>query len=236
LEPVSAGNPYQYYGLGVEMLFEVPFLTPPPVDDAPSPVNIYYLGGSTCMFLTMMLQMTGYNVLDPGEPLVSFPMISVVARNNRIMNVTEEVWYSSQQTPSGTWFSITDYPYGWGADNSVLTDTFFEALDLVLYFAALPSADFETPSPTQAPTASPTTGCAGDDDVGSNSSNSGREVTIHKGVLAVAIIVPAVVTGVVTYLFLTFVVTKTDVDRTVSSGAINNSPFHGNAANPQDAL
>jgi CubicO group peptidase (beta-lactamase class C family) len=240
LEPVSPGNPYQYYGLGIELLFEDPPLSPPmPVSSAPAPITIYYLGGSTCMFFTLMLYLSDYNIMNPSEPLVSVPMISAVARNNRIMNITQEIWQETQQVPSGTWYTLTDYPYGWGADNSALTDTFFEALDLVLYFAGLQPSAFETSMPTHAPTSNP--GCnddvAGDDSIiSSNSNSSADKISISKGVLSVAVIIPCIAVGAATYLFMK--VTQDAKDRSVQASAstpssVNMVPISSTAtANP----
>eukprot|EP00042_Codosiga_hollandica_P029636 m.165631 g.165631 ORF g.165631 m.165631 type:complete len:122 (-) comp53123_c0_seq3:368-733(-) len=42
LEPPESGNPTQFYGLGVELIFTNPPTTPPTTPD--SPVAIYYMG------------------------------------------------------------------------------------------------------------------------------------------------------------------------------------------------
>ena len=146
-------------------------MSPPAV--SPPPVAIYYMGGSECMFFTLMLYMSTYNVMAPQSPLVTVPMLSAVARNNRIMNITEKAWLSAQNQSQGTWWQLTDYPTGWGATNSDFTDTFFEALNLALYFASFSSVSSVTATPT------------------TNDSNS-HDITLNKGVVIAIGIVPAI--------------------------------------------
>ena len=135
-------------------MFANPYYSPPPHAQAVPPDTIFYLGGSECGFLSIMMYNSSTNLFT-GAPLTTLPVISIAARNNRIMNVTLSVWKAAQQVPSGTWYQLTATPDGWGASNGALTDTLYEAADLAVYFAAMPSLSSVTSSPTAAPTGPP---------------------------------------------------------------------------------
>ena len=181
LEAPFPGQPVQYYGLGIEMMFEIPPTSPPDVASPPSPAAIYYFGSSECMFVAMVLYMSTYNVFAPLSPVVTVPMLSVVGKNNLIMNITESVWLSTQNQSQGTWWQLTNYPYGWGGDPS---SPLLQAFNLALYFAS-----FSTVSPVSVP---PTN----DDD-----SSHSYDITLNKGVVVAIGIVPAILC-----IFLTSVV------------------------------
>ena len=51
----------------------------------------YYMGGSMCQFFTIAIYNGTTNPFT-GQPLISLPMLSVAARNNRILNVTQADW------------------------------------------------------------------------------------------------------------------------------------------------
>eukprot|EP01031_Cornospumella_fuschlensis_P033494 gene33494-40525_t len=148
-------EPVQYYGLGTEMMFAQVYESLPPLPSPtsaplPPPIYTYYMGGSVCTFFSVVVVNSTENFFT-GEPLITLPMLSLVARNNRIMNVTEQVYQEAMASSTGTWFSLTGWPTGWGAANADLTDTFLEALNLGMYYAALPYTP-TSPAPTAAPT------------------------------------------------------------------------------------
>ncbi len=194
---MEEGYPIQYYGLGIEMLFQNPYLTLPSVNsNIQTPISIYYMGGSMCTFFTMMIYNTSYNYFT-GQPLQTYPMISAVARNNRILNITQQSYHQVPNLLKGSWFTITDFPYGWGSSNGDLTDTFYEALNLVMYFEAYAFAP--APSPTLAPTSSPVnsnSNSADDDNIGSVSA---------PGFVALVTIIPLCVLNALTlWYFCTY--------------------------------
>ena len=79
----------QYFGLGVELIFiKNPPTSPPPIPAA-LPDGIDYMGGSMCSFFSIVLWLSNLNAFDPSVSLVTYPLISVAARNNRVLNVTK---------------------------------------------------------------------------------------------------------------------------------------------------
>ena len=144
----------QYFGLGVELIFiKNPPTSPPPVPAA-LPDGIDYMGGSMCSFFSIVLWLSNLNAFDPSVSLVTYPLISVAARNNRVLNVTKSqcaiarhllpnlCFYSMNVKAShyvltdaaatasnnGTWFELTT---GWGFNNPDLTETQFLAVSTV---------------------------------------------------------------------------------------------------------
>lgn len=152
---LSGSSPFwQYYGLGVELMYPNPYTSLPAVDaDIQAPNAIYYMGGSICTFFSIVIVNSTTNLFT-GEPLITLPMMAMVARNNRILNITEDIYSTIPSMQTGTWYSITGWPSGWGSANGDLTDTLIEALNLAYYFAALPY----TPT-TAASTSSGTDSC-----------------------------------------------------------------------------
>jgi hypothetical protein len=134
-QPLTPQTPVQYYGLGVELIFEDPPQSPPPLPSAPQPIGIFYEGGSMCSFLSIALWNGTVNPFN-GETLKTLPVVSVAARNNRILNVTASAWQQAQRDPVGTWADLTSFPYGWGASDPTLTDALLIALNQAFYFAA----------------------------------------------------------------------------------------------------
>jgi hypothetical protein len=133
LQPMAPSAPTQFYGFGVELIFE-DSPTAPPTSFTP-PIGIYYSGGSMCTFLSIALW-NGTVDLFTGQPLKTLPVIAVAARNNRILNVTQEAWSNAQHQSDGTWGALTSFPTGWGAAEAALTDTLLIALQQAFYFAA----------------------------------------------------------------------------------------------------
>ena len=85
LEPVG-----QYYGFGIDLIFDTPILSSPSHTNPPSPSSIYYMGGSMCSFFSIGIWNSSSNVFG-GPTQVTYPLIGAVARNNRILNVTRFV-------------------------------------------------------------------------------------------------------------------------------------------------
>ena len=133
LQPMAPSAPTQFYGFGIELIFEDP-PTAPPSSYTP-PIGIYYSGGSMCTFLSIAMW-NGTTDLFTGQPLKTLPVVAVAARNNRILNVTQEAWSTAQQQSDGSWAALTSFPTGWGAAEAALTDTLLIALQQAFYFAA----------------------------------------------------------------------------------------------------
>jgi hypothetical protein len=130
------GIPPQYYCLGVETQYANPPASPPAVADPP--IAIYYMGGSQCTFFTIGIYNSTDNIFG-GPSLVTLPIITVAARNNRILNVTQAEYNSVQQSNNGTWLSISNCATGgWGCADADLTDTELIAFKVGFYFAAMP--------------------------------------------------------------------------------------------------
>jgi CubicO group peptidase (beta-lactamase class C family) len=155
--PWAVQNPVQYYGFGTETMYDsavaqghVPYPTPPA--DPAFPDLIYYMGGSACSFITIIAQFGDRNVFT-GEELVTLPLVTVVNRNNRMLNLTEDVWSAAKSTKNGYFYQLSQQPYNWNdpacCDNFVpgssLTDTMLPAFNLSYYFAARPLPE-PTPS------------------------------------------------------------------------------------------
>jgi len=78
----------QYYGLGVDLIFvKNPPTSPPPAPALPDGID--YMGGSMCSFFSIVLWLANFSAFDPSVALVTYPLISVAARNNRVLNVTK---------------------------------------------------------------------------------------------------------------------------------------------------
>lgn len=216
---VEAFNPPQYYGLGVEMLYQDPYLAMPPLDAyIPPPISIYYMGGSMCTFFTIVIYNTTYNYFT-GTPLQTLPIVSAVARNNRILNITQATVNAVPSLLQGSWFTITGFPTGWGSSNGDYTDTFYEALNLAMYFAAY--VYVPAPQPTPSPTSVPNTNSVDDDKIGSMQA---------PGFVAVMTIIPlcAVIALIIAY-FMYFWVPKSSVSQQRNGIEVVENPLKSTA-------
>jgi len=143
----------QYYGLGVDLIFvKNPPTSPPPAPALPDGID--YMGGSMCSFFSIVLWLANFSAFDPSVALVTYPLISVAARNNRVLNVTKSQCAIARQllpigcfcptnftrsdgiftdaaatsSNNGTWYDLTT---GWGFSNPDLTETEFLAANTV---------------------------------------------------------------------------------------------------------
>jgi CubicO group peptidase (beta-lactamase class C family) len=170
---ISDAFPF-YYGFATEMVYSPAYWSSPnhATFTTQNLTSLYYMGGSMCTFFTIEVWIGQYNPFT-GQKLITLPVVTAVARNNRILNVTQSAWKAAQSTKVGTWPSITqygDYFYqalGWsdtgccGDMSGVLTDTEYTALNLALYFASIPFGG----APTGAPVPVPASMINDDDDI-----------------------------------------------------------------------
>lgn len=201
----------QYYGFATELMFTTPYWSSPDVNPKENISSIYYMGGSMCTFFTIVIWNSTYPSFG-GPESITLPTVTAVARNNRILNVTESTWSSAQDTRVGTWNTITQngdiyfQALGWsdpaccGTFGSSLTDTEIVAFDLAWYMS---SYAFEG-APSAMPTAMPVidNSSSGDDDFG--------PLTVSMGVAAFVLLFFGILGGValVVYLFYYFYVRK----------------------------
>ena len=81
----------QYYGLGAELII----LTAPEIYPVSftMPDAVYYMGGSECTFFSIAIWYSSTNPFNTSQVLDNVPLLSIAARNNRILNVTLPIWY-----------------------------------------------------------------------------------------------------------------------------------------------
>lgn len=122
----------QYFGLGLELIFLNPPLFPPQANTAPQPDGIYYMGGSVCTFFSIAIWFSDINPFNPTNPLSTMPLLSIAARNNRILNVSETAYTHVSQSGGVGSFNELTANWGWGVGD--LTDTLMVALNTLFYF------------------------------------------------------------------------------------------------------
>jgi CubicO group peptidase (beta-lactamase class C family) len=182
---ISSNFP-QYYGLGSESMYSPGYWSSPPNRNDWSPENmtsVYYMGGSMCTFFTIVIWNSTVNPFG-GPDMSTLPVTVAVARNNRILNVTQDAWQTARMSKTGTWNELTQNgdPYfqalGWsdpdccGATAPSLSDTEYVAFDLAWYFGTIPFGG----QPTGQPVASPSYSNS-NDDVGTFEMKSGTGAT-----------------------------------------------------------
>lgn len=123
-------------------------------------------GTLACYFCSCssLFHVRTYNLVG-GPPCQSLPIVTVAARNNRILNVTKKYWeYVQTQKLNGTFWQLTATPQdGWGATVDDFTDTTTLNLELANYFCTFPASALVPVSvpapmpPSPAPTNSPVT-------------------------------------------------------------------------------
>lgn len=206
-EPSEPSAPAQFYGLGVDLLFDNP-PTSPPAWPAPAPSSIFYMGGSLCTFFSIVAYFGRTNIFT-GAPLVTGPLVAVAARNNRILNVTQALWAQTQGQRTGTFMTLTNFPTGWGAADGELTDTLYMALYSLFYFAALPF-----PGPVGPAPAAYTAGCG--------TASSG----LSNGQIVAAVLIPCLVVmaGILAFFLLRWA-PRSSVSAPMSEYLIDNNGY-----------
>jgi hypothetical protein len=220
---MEQGEPVQYYGLGVEFLFAENYMSLPPLNATiADPISIYYMGGSMCSFFTMVIYNANFNFFTTA-PLQTMPMVAAVARNNRILNITQKAYHQVPNLLEDSWFTVTDFPIGWGSSNADLTDTFFEALNLAMYFGAYVFV------PAGQPTAMPTMSPSNPSSTNSNDDNANHIGSMEAAsFVAVITIIPlCLLNALVVFYFCTYWAPKSSLDqgRTVSNTEMVNNPL-----------
>jgi hypothetical protein len=202
---ITSDTPF-YYGFGTEMVYSPAYWSSPnPATFTPvNLTSLYYMGGSMCTFFTVEVWLGQYNPFT-GEKLITLPIVTAVARNNRILNVTQSTWQAAQSTKVGTWPSITqngEYYYqgiGWSDSNccggmtGVLTDTEYTAWNLALYFASIPFGGAPTGAPVSIPASLVSNNNNDDDDI--------APMTVKAGYGAViSLVIGLVIAGLVLFM------------------------------------
>ena len=116
----------QYFGLGVEVLYVQNAPASPPPFPASQQQGINYMGGSMCQFFSIVLWLANFSIFDPSIPLATYPIISVTARNNRILNVSKSncAFHSCSTLPAIVTESFTMLPQFLGVLVSCLLQGF----------------------------------------------------------------------------------------------------------------
>jgi hypothetical protein len=146
----------KYYGLGVQLMFASDIWTSP-TTTAPPPVMVFYLGGSQCAFFSIVVWNSSSNPFFGGS-LATYPVTTAVARNNRMVNVSQETFAASQTAKNMNWFTANmEVPFAsWNGlftdpewfdgsccapFGSSLSDTLYVAWNLLFTVAAYPFCD-----------------------------------------------------------------------------------------------
>lgn len=169
----------QYYGFGVETMFASAIWKSPKTTTAPPPIMVFYMGGSQCAFFSVVMWNSSVNPFTGGT-LATYPVVTAVARNNRMVNVSQDNLVASQTPKNMNWFTANmEVPFAsWNGlftnpewfdgtccppYGASLTDTLYVAWNLLFTVASYPFCDIygtiTTPSlsPIALPTNAPST-------------------------------------------------------------------------------
>jgi CubicO group peptidase (beta-lactamase class C family) len=207
LYPWAVTNNYpQYYGLGSELMYSSPYWSSPDMNHW-TPENlstVYYMGGSMCTFFTIVVWNDTVNPFG-GPDMTTLPLVTAVARNNRILNVTKADWEAARMSGEGTWVSLTqngDVYYqnqGWsdptccGDTAPSLSDTEWTAFNLAWYFGTLAFGGQPTGRPVAIPSSASS---SNNDDLAPTEIRSGTIATV---LLVIGLMVAFVLVGVLSY-------------------------------------